>query len=261
MDGILYGCCCEPCIRRSEHAKDRLHFRIRLCERYRVLLLRFRALRQAKAGQPPGNKVRRHILKSGALALLPLAISPASHAWSGPGVCSNLGHYVSVGGTAGFNTLVDPDFTAALLATGHVRLYEHATAIGAAISDSPPSNPYAILNDIENVFSGTGPGEAELGLLGSNYFTLPAGSYSGYYQYQYVNSGLNPSAANVDVPYKPASAIKFDRKNVEAWKAWVQAGRSVGIASMAPIVAPNAAWKPNSPIYPPTRREYYDLDS
>jgi hypothetical protein len=142
-----------------------------------------------------------------------------------------------------------------------VRLYEHANAIAAAIADSPRSNPYAILNEIENAFNGTGPGEAELGLLGSNYFTLPADEYHGYYQYQYVNSGLNPDAANVNVPYKPAAAIRFDRKNVQAWEAWVQAGRSVGITSMAPTVAPNLAWKRGSPIFPPTRREYYDLTS
>jgi hypothetical protein len=184
-----------------------------------------------------------------------------AHSETRRGECSNLGQYVSVGGTAGFNTLVKPDFTTALLATGHVRLYEHATAIAAAITDSPASNPYAVLNDIENVFNGTGPGEAELGLLGSNYFTLPAKSYPGYYQYQYVNSGLRPDAANVNVPYKPASAIRFDRKNVRAWEAWAQAGRSVGIGSMAPIVAPNAVWKPGSRIFPPTRREYYDLNS
>lgn len=41
----------------------------------------------------------------------------------------------------------------------------------------------------------------------------------------------------------------------------MQTARSVGIASMAPIVAPNAAWKPHSRIFPPTRREYYDLNS
>jgi hypothetical protein len=175
--------------------------------------------------------------------------------------CSNLGQYVSVGGTAGFNTLVNPDFTTALLATGHVRLYGHASAIAAAITGSPPSDPYAILTAIENVFSGTGPGEAELGWLGPNYFTLPANSYPGYYQYQYVASGLNPDAANVNVPYRPASAIKYDRKNVRRWEAWVEAGRSAGITSMAPIVAPNAAWKRGSPIFPPTRRAYYDLNS
>jgi len=202
---------------------------------------------------------------------LPLVLSVCLRACSGAATpmvsitpsspCSKLGEYVSVGGTAGFNTLVNRGYTTALLATGHVRLYEHATAVAAAISDSPRPNPYAILQEIENVFAETGPGDAELGLLGANYFTLPAGSYPGYFQYQYANSGLHPSAANVNVPYKPASAIRFDRKNVRAWMKWVDAGRSVGITSMAPIVAPNAAWKPHSRIFPPTRREYYDLNS
>jgi hypothetical protein len=178
-----------------------------------------------------------------------------------PSPCSNLGQYVSIGGTAGFNTLVRRSFTTALLATGHVRLYEHGNAIAAAIADSPSSNPYAILNAIESVFAGTGPGEAELGLVGSNYFTLPANHYSHYYQYQFVNSGLNPNTANVNVPYKPASKIRFDRRNVRAWTKWVQAARSVAIASMAPIVAPNLAWKPHNPIFPPTRAEYYDINS
>ncbi len=178
-----------------------------------------------------------------------------------PSACSNLGQYVSVGGTAGFNTLVRRNFTNALLATRHVRLYEHASAIAAAIADSPSSNPYAILNAIDTVFAGAGPGEAELGLVGPNYFTLSANRYSQYYQYQFVDSGLNPDAANVNVPYKPASKIRFDRGNVRAWKKWVQAGRSVGIASMAPILAPNLAWKPHNPIFPPTRAEYYDINS
>ena len=178
-----------------------------------------------------------------------------------PSECSHLGQYVSVGGTAGFNTLVDRDFTTALLATGHVRLYEHGVAIASAIAGSPPSNPYAILNAIEKIFGGTGPGEAELGLVGWNYFTLPARSFPDYYQYQYVNSGLNPNAANVNVPYKPPAAIKFNQANVRAWKMWAQAGRSVGIKSMAPIVAPNAAWERGNPIFPPTRGEYYDLNS
>lgn len=186
---------------------------------------------------------------------------PASIPAAGAAGCSNLGEFVSVGGTAGFNTLVDPDFTTALRATGHVRLYEHATAIAAAIAGSPPSNPYAILNAIENVFSASGAGEAELGLSGWNYFTLPAKSYPGYYQYQYVNSGLVPSDANVNVPDRPPSAIKFSRQNVRAWKLWLRAAGSAGINSMAPVVAPNAKWKRGSRIFPPTRREYYDLRS
>jgi hypothetical protein len=172
-----------------------------------------------------------------------------------------LGRYVSVGGTAGFNALVRRDFTTALLASGHARLYEHATAIAAAITGSPRSNPYAILQTIQDVFRASGPGEAELGLVGWNYFTLPAAGYPAYYQYQYVKSGLRPDAANVNVPYKPPSAIRFDRKNVRAWKRWVRAGRSVGIVTMAPIVAPNAMWQPHNPIFPPTRAAYYDLNS
>jgi hypothetical protein len=186
--------------------------------------------------------------------------APAMPASGGDG-CSNSSEYVSVGGTAGFNTLVDADFTTALRATGRVKLYEHATAIAAAITDSPLSNPYAILDAIENVFSATGRGEAELGLVGSNYFTLPAKSYPEYYRYQYVDSGLKPNAANVNVPDRPLSAIQFSRRNVRAWELWVRASRSVGIASMAPIVAPNARWKRGGRIFPPTRREYYDLRS
>ena len=194
------------------------------------------------------------------LAVPALVFALAAPAFA-TGDCSGLGRYVSVGGTAGFNALVDPDFTTALLATGRVRLYEHGVAVAAAIDDSPASDPYSILNSIENVFAGTGPGEAELGLVGANYFTLPASGYPGYYQYQYVDSGLSPSDANVNVPYKPAGAIKYDRKNVETWEAWVQAAQSVGIATMAPIVGPNLAWKAGSPIFPPTREEYYDFNS
>jgi hypothetical protein len=186
--------------------------------------------------------------------------SPVVPAPTKNAACTDLGEYVSVGGTAGFNTLVNAGFTTQLRATGHVRLYEHGTAIAAAIAGSPPSNPYAILNAIESVFSTSGPGEAELGYVGASYFTLPAKSYPDYYRYQYVRSGLNPNAANIDVPDRP-SAIRFDRANVQAWKLWVEAGRSVGIASMAPIVAPNAAWKPHNRKFPPTRREYYDWNS
>ena len=80
------------------------------------------------------------------------------------------------------------------------------------------------------------------------------------HQYQYVSSGLNPNAANVNVPDRPPSAIKFSRENIRKWKLWVRAGESAGIVSMAPIVAPNAKWR-RSPIFPPTRREYYDFRS
>ncbi|HTU80911.1 MAG TPA: hypothetical protein VMF61_02215, partial [Candidatus Acidoferrales bacterium] len=160
-----------------------------------------------------------------------------------------------------FNTLVKRNFTSELLAAGHVKLYEHGVAVAAAISAAQPSKPYAILDAIERVFAGTSPGEAELGLAGANYFTLPPSRYPQYYRYQYLESGLRPNAANVDVPYMPPSAIRFTPENVRAWKAWTLAGRSAGIESMAPIVAPNLPWEAGNPIFPPTRAAYYDIAS
>jgi hypothetical protein len=177
------------------------------------------------------------------------------------GGCANLDRYVSVGGTAGFNALGKPNFVTGLLATGRVRLYEHGVAVASAITGSPRSHPYSILNAIEAEFTGTGPGEAEVGLVGPNYFTLPASGYPQYFQYQFVNSALNPNAANVDVPSEPPSAIRFTPANIRAWTAWVRAGKSAGIRSMAPIVAPNAAWERGNPIFPPTHGAYYDVNS
>src|ERR1700691_6455629 len=48
------------------------------------------------------------------------------------GVCSDLGEYIFVGGTAGFDALRDGDQFEALVRTGHVGLYEHENAISAA---------------------------------------------------------------------------------------------------------------------------------
>jgi hypothetical protein len=89
-------------------------------------------------------------------------------------LCANLGVYIFVGGTGGFDGLEEGDPFAELLQTGHAGLYEHATAVAAA------EDPAWRIRAIESVFSGAGPGQAELGQVGANYFTLPP-SY-GYYQ-------------------------------------------------------------------------------
>jgi hypothetical protein len=81
--------------------------------------------------------------------------------------CANLGVYVLVGGTGGFDALRDGNQFAELLQTGHVGMYQHANAIAAA--EEVPG----LIGEIEQVFSGTGTGEAELGQVGWNYFTLP----------------------------------------------------------------------------------------
>src|SRR3984957_19208199 len=92
------------------------------------------------------------------LSLAILAATPPAHAapqenpsgdpQSNP-VCSNLGVYIFVGGTAGFDALVDRAQFKELLKTGHVGLYEHANAIIAA-EKSP-----GLMRALEHVFSGT----------------------------------------------------------------------------------------------------------
>jgi hypothetical protein len=150
-------------------------------------------------------------------------------------VCSNLGHYIFVGGTAGFDALRDGDQFKELLQTGHVGLYEHGNAVSAA------ENPPSIIRAIEQVFSETGPGEAELGQVGWNYFTLPP-SY-GYYKEQYIENGLHPSEANVNTPSDSAAPGQLE-EDEKQWKLYVDAARTVGIESMAPVVGPNDPSEP-----------------
>src|SRR5580700_3475290 len=154
----------------------------------------------------------------------PLAVPDKSN------VCSSLGQYIFVGGTAGFNALRDAGQFKQLLKTGHVGLYEHANAIDAA------ENPPSILRAIEKVFAGTGPGEAELGQVGWNYFTLPP-SYD-YYQEQYIQHGLDPSEANVNTPSDSAAPGHLE-EDEEQWKEYVDAARTAAIQSVAPVVGPN----------------------
>jgi hypothetical protein len=168
------------------------------------------------------------------MAAIPAAHSAAQEHPSGDpreySVCSHLGKYIFVGGTGGFDALRHGDLFAELLKTGHVGLYQHANAISAA------ENPPDLLEAIESVFSGSGPGEAELGQVGSNYFTLPP-SY-GYYQSVYIQNGLRPSEANVNTPSDSADPGQLE-EDLKQWKEYVDAAGSVGIKSVAPIVAPN----------------------
>jgi hypothetical protein len=150
-------------------------------------------------------------------------------------VCSNLGEYIFVGGTAGFDALRRGDLLEELLKTGHVGLYEHANAISAA------ENPPGLLQSIEQVFNGTGPGEAELGQVGANYFTLPP-SY-GYYQSTYIQNGLSPSEANVNTPSDSAAPGQLE-EDLKQWREYVDAARTVGIESVAPVVGPNDSDEP-----------------
>jgi len=167
------------------------------------------------------------------------------------GVCSTLGQYVFVGGTGGFDALRNGDLFEELLRTGHVGLYEHANAIGAA------ENSPGLLKAIERVFAGTGQGEAELGQVGWNYFTLPP-SY-GYYQSVYIQNGLSPSEANVNTPSDAAAPGQLE-DDLEQWREYVDAARTVGIKSVAPVVGPNDPGEPKLGDQVFATNPFYELE-
>jgi len=165
--------------------------------------------------------------------------------------CLNLGVYIFVGGTGGFDGLENGDQFTELLQTGHVGLYEHANAVVAA--EHPPS----IILSIESVFTGTGPGQAELGQVGANYFTLPP-SY-GYYQAVYIQNGLHPSEVNVNTPSDAAPAGQL-QKDLKLWHEYVDAARTVGIETVAPIVGPNDPSEPKLGDHVFATNPYYALE-
>jgi hypothetical protein len=138
-----------------------------------------------------------------------------------------------------------------LLQTGHVGLYEHNNAVVAA--EHPPS----IIQAIERVFTGTGPGQAELGQVGANYFTLPP-SY-GYYQAVYIQNGLHPSEANVNTPSDTARHGQL-QKDLKLWRQYVDAARTVGIETVAPIVGPNDRKEPKLGDHVFASNPYYALE-
>jgi len=185
----------------------------------------------------------------------PVALAaPQENPLDNPGrdsVCSNLGEYIFVGGTGGFDALHDGDQFPELLKTGHVGLYQHANAINAA-EEIP-----GLITVIERVFSGTGSGEAELGQVGWNYFTLPP-SY-GYYQEQYIENGLHPSEANVDTPSDSAAPGQLVG-DLRQWREYVDAARVAGIESVAPIAGPNDPREPKLGDEVFATNPYYELE-
>jgi hypothetical protein len=189
-----------------------------------------------------------------ALGMLPAHAAPQDNPAVDSGentACANLGVYIFVGGTGGFDGLENGDQFTELLQTGHVGLYEHANAVMAA--EHPPS----IIQAIESVFAGTGPGQAELGQVGANYFTLPP-SY-GYYQAVYIQNGLHPSEANVNTPSDTARHGQL-QKDLKIWREYVDAARTVGIETVAPIVGPNNRREPKLGDHVFATNPYYALE-
>jgi len=196
-----------------------------------------------------------HLALAAALALAIPAVAalqdnPAVDS-GGNAVCASLGVHIFVGGTGGFDGFENGNQFTELLQTGHVGLYEHATAVVAA--EQPPS----IIAAIESVFAGTGPGQAELGQVGANYFTLPP-SY-GYYQAVYIQKGLHPSEANVNTPSDTAPPGQLQR-DLKLWREYVDAAKTVGIETVAPIVGPNDPNEPKLGDHVFATHPYYALE-
>ena len=190
------------------------------------------------------------------IAAMALAIPATAHDnlavdAGGNTACSKVGVYIFVGGTGGFDGLENGDQFMELLQTGHVGLYEHANAVVAA------EHPPRIIQAIESVFAGTGPGQAELGQVGADYFTLPP-SY-GYYQAVYLQNGLHPSEANVNTPSDgvPRKQLK---KDLKLWREYVDAARTVGIETVAPVVGPNNRKEPKFGDHVFATNPYYALE-
>ena len=161
-----------------------------------------------------------------------------------------MGTYIFVGGTGGFNALNEIGPINDLIKSGHVGLYQHnnAVTIAAGVPD--------LLESIEQAFNGTGPGQAEVPQVGSSYFTLPP-SY-GFYQKTYVQNGLHPFEANVDTPSDTSLPGQLDNDFAQ-WKHYVDAARSVGIKTVAPIAGPNGANEPKLGEYVFATNPYYEL--
>jgi hypothetical protein len=166
-------------------------------------------------------------------------------------LCAHLREYIFVGGTGGFDALEDSDPFEQLLQTGQVGLYQHATAVSTA-EQSP-----GVIGGIERAFRGTGSGEAELGQVGWNYFTLPP-SY-GYYQAVYIQNGLHPSKANVNTPSDTSAPGQLEN-DLEQWREYVDAARTAGIKSVAPIVGPNDPNEPKLGDHIFATNPYYELE-
>ena len=131
---------------------------------------------------------------------------------------------VFVGGDVGFNDLSNLANTVLLRATGDVGLYTQEDAVSLALGNGT-------LAGIVQGMAGTGPGETELNLQSASgivaWFTL-------WWVTAWLDYGIAPAKIN--------SIVNFGSPT---WKsdfyATVDAAKSYGITSVAPIFSPNGA--------------------
>jgi hypothetical protein len=151
----------------------------------------------------------------------------AALAWGTPAAaqsCAGQKPDIAVGGTVNFDALADPSNSAQLRATCRVTLYIHDYAWTKMLASDD------VRTSILKTFKSTGPVVLELGIFESGGQTA-WGKYRQLYQ---------PLGVQADQDY--AGGVL--RVTVDAWKAYVDEGRSLGVRVVAPIFSPNSGqWR------------------
>jgi hypothetical protein len=146
-----------------------------------------------------------------------------------------LDQQVMIGGIQGFADLATAANVSALVATGRASLYLHWAALcdasGWPINVPGAQATAAQITAIEHNFAASSGSIAEL-----NYATPDTVSayFSGLFTQEYTGLGFTPNSANVNTEGVPLNASGY-----AGWVAYVNAARSDGLATVAPVYSPN----------------------
>jgi hypothetical protein len=146
-----------------------------------------------------------------------------------------LDQQIMIGGIQGFSNLAKDANVSALIATGRASLYLHWAALcdasGWPINVPGAQATAAQIAAIEKNFAASSGSIAEL-----NYATPDTVStyFSGLFTQEYTGLGFDPNSANVNVENVPQTAAGY-----AGWVAYVNAARSYGMATVAPVYSPN----------------------
>ncbi len=147
---------------------------------------------------------------------------------------------VFIGGDVDLQSLENPLDIGALLTAGEVGFYSQDDGIESAYSAGTlPGIVASVVN--------TGPGEAEINVQHGAY---NLSWFQAWFQTAWLNEGLRPQSANAIIDYTSSTWV-------QDFQSFVQAARSFGITSIAPIFSPNQGTDSLAPFA--TNPVYADL--
>jgi hypothetical protein len=149
------------------------------------------------------------------------------------------GRDIEIGGTDGFESLADPNASAALRATGRVRLYVH-DYIWQKLDIETRSA-------VARVFRETGPASVEVGVSSHG----PA--FWNDHRRTYDAAGLCVDEAHVDL------VLGSNGLSPAQWKLYVDAARQAGLRTVSPIFAPNYRQWEHGPFQSPEWQDIRDM--